>query len=174
MSKNGLDQFAMRSLDDWRFFFQHAGASMGIHAIDYDRWAASSRGASRGAVAPQQRQLDAAARHARIERSLAAMGRADLQLVKLIADEDPRELWLPFGMGGLGNLADRSLVAARALVDSRSTRELSGWLDRLGARLLRGRATTEDRVQRERIASDCEWMVYGLHERYEQRRRMVA
>lgn len=170
-----LDHYAMRSLDDWRFYFQRAGAAMGIKAIDYERRLSMlGTGAHPSSIVPQERHLAAARRHANIEARLAWLTSHDLRLVRMACDDEPRELWVPFGSGGLGNLALESRRAWRAKEASRSTRELDGWLDKMGARILRGRATAEEHQLRGKIAEEIEQLVDEVHTRYSEAWRASA
>lgn len=165
-----IDQYVMRSLDDWRYFFDRAKAEMGIHAIDYERMRMRSSGGSIYIAEPDNRRQAAARKHARIEAALQRMPPAELSIVRTTCEDEPREVWTPFGQAGLGNIAHLSYNAARAHRQSSTTRALPDWLDRLGVKLVNGRATMEQRVLRERIVKDIDGLLEQAHHAYEEAR----
>lgn len=170
---HGLDQYVMRSLDEWRFYFDRAKAAMGIKAVDYAAWSVSG-GSSASPNPPNDHQQAAARKHARIEKRLLALPSFSLMVIRVTCEDPEKDLWSVYGSAGLGNIAHLTPAASAALKASRSTRTLDSYLDRLAAKLAQGRGNTEDRVARERISRGIEEIVCMVHDDYEDVRRKVA
>lgn len=166
----GLDQYVLRSVSDWRFYFQHAKAEMGIKAIDYENMAVRCANGTVYVVEPLEQQQAAARKHARIEAALQWMPTEDVRVIRLTCDDDPRETWEPFYPAGLGNVAHLTPAAQLAHQRSRSTKSIGEWLDRLGQKIAKGRAIMEDRIVRERIKTGIEGLISTTHESYQRAR----
>jgi hypothetical protein len=145
MSSN-LDHYVLRSVEDWRWFFQHAKGQMGIKAIDYETMTVRCSGGTVYVVEPLEQQQAAARRHARIEAALQLMHdrgrpghpphlrRRPARDVGALPPRRPRQRRPPHAGG-----------AARP--PAQPHHEVLGeWLDRLGQKLATGRAIMEDRI----------------------------
>lgn len=148
-----MNHHLARAVADWQWFLRDASAAMGIHAVDYLQMSMSMGSTQRNSDHHTTQQLNAARRHARIERALLSMRSDHVSLIRLACDEPPRALRAPFGQ--LGNLAHLSRAAQEGHRASRSTRDVGAWLDRFAFKLAQGRAVSGP-IDASCIALSCE------------------
>jgi hypothetical protein len=139
-----------RSVSDWRWYLRDAGAAMGIRAVDYIAMSMSS-GQAHG---PDEQQLAAARRHARIEAALRSMPSSQIALIRLACEEETRTLRLAFG--AIGNLAHLTKAALRGHTASQSKRSVEAWVDKLALKIARQTARGADYTRCDEIARGCD------------------
>lgn len=163
-----MNQHMSRFFLDMRWFFHQAKSEIGIRS-SWDplvqlALTGGSRGTSTGTSDREERRRGAVFRHARIEQALRSMATEHIRMIRLTCEEPTHTLRLAYG--DLGNAAHLTQAARSALRDSRSTREITDWLDRLSVRYAAGRAVSASLDAIDSIRLGCEEIMEPAREAY--------